>query len=451
MAIRLRFKYLIGIKKFLSTNVYPIDSYIDRLVELNKVLTPSFSSLGCYKDKWDRAMVHLKNGVDTITECQDLCHENGYYLFGLQYPPAGQCFCSNDKDEAMQFGESDNCDDNGRGGVWALNIYQSVNIPWVAVTKNDITSTIASNVDVNAYNDADGHLVVDGTLQARGCGSGDKINFGVLLADSLGGIKWRKIRYTMEFVSGSSSCWSILGDTDAAPEHGLFGLKTIDNGLKYGNWDGEKRRCDNEVDNFLHVKHGNGHKGYLTVEQMRDINVDQAGIASGFSCTHVGSVVRFKDISVAYYNNGDNDDEYIRIGNVELHYGVKYAIKSVSSGFYLDGRNQNYNNPLLTNRNPKGDKYLHWTIVPTNVKNQFALKSVSSGFYLDGRNQNYNNPLITNRDPTNDYHLQWTFEKTNGGTYTPEYMYIGCYKDSGNRALRYGPHQWGYTPDTCST
>jgi len=288
-------------KKFLSINVYPIDSYIDRLVKLNKVLTPSFSSLGCYKDTGDRAMVHLKNGVDTITECQDLCHENGYYLFGLQYPPNGECFCSNDKDEAMQFGESDNCDDSGKGGVWALNIYQSVNIPWVAITKKDITSTIASNVDVKTYNDADGHLVVDGTLRARGCGSGDKINFGVLLADSLGG-KWRKIRYTMEFVSGASSCWSILGNTHYAQEHGLYGLKTIDNGLKYGHWDGETYRCDNELDNFFHVKHGKGHKGYLTVEQQRDIDVDQAGIISGFSCIQVGSVVRFKDISVAYYN-----------------------------------------------------------------------------------------------------------------------------------------------------
>merc|ERR1712157_71139 len=106
----------------------------------------------------------------------------------------------------------------------------------------------------------------------------------------------------------------------------------------------------------------------------------------------------------------------IPIGNVELHYGVKYAIKSVSSGKYLDGRNQNYNNPLITNRNPKGDKYLHWNIVQTNVENQFALKSVSSGFYLDGRNQNYDNPLLTNRDPTGyDPPLQWTLQKTNGG------------------------------------
>merc|ERR1712154_503960 len=244
--------------------------------------------------------VHLKNGVDTVTECQDLCMESGYYLFGLQYPPFGECFCSNDKDEAMQFGESDNCDDSGRGGVWALNIYQSVNIPWVAITKDDITSTIASNVDVNAYNDADGHLVVDGTLQARGCGSGDKINFGVLLADS--SAKWSKIRYTMEFVSGSSSCWYILGNNGKLENvnYGLLEFNVIEDKLSYGDWNGETSRCDNEKDNFLHVKHGRGYKGYLTVEQMRDLNVENAGIGSRFSCIKVPTVVRYKDISVYY-------------------------------------------------------------------------------------------------------------------------------------------------------
>merc|ERR1719297_547465 len=66
--------------KFLSTHVYPIDSYMDRLVELNNVFTGDlFSWLGCYGDTWDRAM--------------------GY-------------------------GESDNCNGSGRGGVWGIDIYQ---------------------------------------------------------------------------------------------------------------------------------------------------------------------------------------------------------------------------------------------------------------------------------------------------------------------------------------
>mmetsp|Transcript_59716 Transcript_59716/g.98560 ORF Transcript_59716/g.98560 Transcript_59716/m.98560 type:complete len:1479 (-) Transcript_59716:93-4529(-) len=39
---------------------------------------------------------------------------------------------------------------------------------------------------------------------------------------------------------------------------------------------------------------------------------------------------------------------------------------------------------------------------------------------------------------------------------TPKYKpktepkYLGCYADTGSRALRYGPHQYGFTPDTCS-
>merc|ERR1712019_46092 len=100
----------------------------------------------------------------------------------------------------------------------------------------------------------------------------------------------------------------------------------------------------------------------------------------------------------------------ILIGNVELHYGVKYAIKSVSSGKYLDGRNQNYNNPLITNRNPANNRFEQWTFQKTNGgTNNVAIKSVSSQFYLDGRNSKYNNPLLTNRNPMNDEYLQWQF------------------------------------------
>merc|ERR1719273_2047316 len=83
----------------------------------------TFSHLGCYKDTGDRAMDHLENGINSIEECRDLCKENGYSLFGLQYPPNGECFCGNDKDEAMQFGEATNCE-GGRGGSWSLDIYE---------------------------------------------------------------------------------------------------------------------------------------------------------------------------------------------------------------------------------------------------------------------------------------------------------------------------------------
>ena len=117
----------------------------------------------------------------------------------------------------------------------------------------------------------------------------------------------------------------------------------------------------------------------------------------------------FYVVTAKYSNN--KDANVISVGNVMLQLGVVYAIKSVSSGRYLDGRNKDHDNPLITNRNPKGDAFLHWTIVRTNGDNHYALKSVSSEFYLDGRNKNHDDPLITNRDPMNDAFLQWTFSK----------------------------------------
>jgi len=91
--------------------------------------------------------------------------------------------------------------------------------------------------------------------------------------------------------------------------------------------------------------------------------------------------------------------------------GVKYAIKSVSGGRYLDGRG-GHADPLLTRRNPKGDNYLNWTF--ESVDGKFAIKSVSSGCYLDGRNQCHSNPLLTRRNPKGDGYLQWRIVPVDG-------------------------------------
>merc|ERR1719229_156058 len=313
--------------KFLSTNVYPIDSYIDRLVELNNVFTEDlFSWLGCYKDQWgplsDRAMVHMKNGVTTTMECYDLCMRNGYSLFALQYPTSGQCFCSNSKAEAMQFGESDKCEGRGTGGGSANDIYQM--------------NGECANGYYPQIGDTPGRGIVDGAGFA-------------------------------EQVHNCNECAKLCSDRDNCLSYECSKTQL-------------KCNLNTGADPLLTKAHG-----------------DYA------FCT----------------KNGDIRIGDIRIGNVDLHFGVKYAIKSVSSGKYLGGRSPNFGNPLLTDRNPEGDKLLHWIIVPTNVENQFALKSVSSGRYLNGRKQKHqNNPLLTSRDPTKtnfSYLLLWTFEKTDGG------------------------------------
>ena len=129
------------------------------------------------------------------------------------------------------------------------------------------------------------------------------------------------------------------------------------------------------------------------------------------------------------------------------------AIRSVSSRYYLDGRGGE-TNPLMTNRDPRGDVYLNWNIerlpngnyviksvssgkylngkilqldhvhnhhhlsshdhlqwqfIKVNDRDQYAIKSVSSGMYLDGRDGNPD-PLLTSRNPHGDAYLNWTLE-----------------------------------------
>ena len=124
-----------------------------------------------------------------------------------------------------------------------------------------------------------------------------------------------------------------------------------------------------------------------------------------------GHIVRFNRFLKEYQKDSYNGVG-VGVDGLDKIKGIIYAIKSVSSDKYLDGRNQKFTNPLITARKPKGDKFLNWNIIKTNIG--FALKSISSGYYLDGRG-GQSNPLMTNRDPTNDKYLNWTFEKTNGG------------------------------------
>jgi hypothetical protein len=143
------------------------------------------------------------------------------------------------------------------------------------------------------------------------------------------------------------------------------------------------------------------------------------------------------------------------------------AIRSVSSGNYLDGRTPKHVGIQihLTNRTPKGDRYLHWTLTKlsdgtynmrsissklfvdgrdpqhkgrqvklhsisetqASSSNYFkwriteftygghtrvAIQSVSSGLYLDGRNPNHtgNQLYLTARNPQGDKYLMWDLE-----------------------------------------
>jgi len=115
--------------------------------------------------------------------------------------------------------------------------------------------------------------------------------------------------------------------------------------------------------------------------------------------------------------------------------GEIYAIKSVSSGAYYNGRDPKNTRPILTNSDdPRGNKYLHWTIEQTNIG--YAIKSVSSNRYLDGRTPECCNlPLMRTRDPSDDPLLNWVFSETNGG-------FVAVQSISSNKFLDGRPNQY---------
>eukprot|EP01083_Nonionella_stella_P318957 1168217_1 len=156
--------------------------------------------------------------------------------------------------------------------------------------------------------------------------------------------------------------------------------------------------CDEFIQNFAAY----GWTAPIDWHQMESSDFTELGMKRGH-------IVRFKRCLKEYYAK-QNINCIKKSAADNLTTGTVYAIKSISSGYYLDGRG-GQKEPLMTNRNPKGDKYLNWIIIKTNIG--YALKSVSSGYFLDGRG-GHKDPLMTNRDPTNDKYLNWTFEETNG-------------------------------------
>ena len=90
---------------------------------------------------------------------------------------------------------------------------------------------------------------------------------------------------------------------------------------------------------------------------------------------------------------------------------IKYAILSVSSGQYLDGRNPGMSDPVLSDgtRNPATDTFLQFAIAKLGSSSECSILSVSSGQYLDGRDAGTTNPLLSdgNRIPATDKYLQF--------------------------------------------
>ncbi|HAL95291.1 MAG TPA: hypothetical protein DCP55_04920, partial [Chitinophagaceae bacterium] len=83
-----------------------------------------------------------------------------------------------------------------------------------------------------------------------------------------------------------------------------------------------------------------------------------------------------------------------------------YALRCVSNGKYLDGRNHEAE-VIMTGRNPNGDRPLNWAILSVDG-GHYALRCVSNGKYLDGRNHEAE-VIMTGRNPNGDRPLNWSF------------------------------------------
>ncbi|XP_065662462.1 uncharacterized protein LOC124811205 isoform X2 [Hydra vulgaris] len=116
-----------------------------------------FLKLGCWKDTQNRALTLLEDQLsdrtlsykqrpDPLGYCYRTASKYGYLIFSLQY--GGQCFAGNNT-SYQNFGKSDNCNLDGRGGRWANEVYTKKNSGFLVqnAEKNIYVLDISFNLD----------------------------------------------------------------------------------------------------------------------------------------------------------------------------------------------------------------------------------------------------------------------------------------------------------------
>ena len=110
--------------------------WIDTFIPFNT----GYTSLGCWKDNSNRAIPILEgsspflNGnyvrrVDAIQKCYQAAKSLGYDVFALQN--GGHCASSaTAKSTYRKYGMSLACMRNGKGGIWANQVYE-IGIPLI--------------------------------------------------------------------------------------------------------------------------------------------------------------------------------------------------------------------------------------------------------------------------------------------------------------------------------
>ena len=95
------------------------------------LLDQPYTSLGCYKDKNDRAFkggnVRLGSrggDPDPVTACYERAKELGNKFFAVQHGTA--CFANSNTADLTynRYGAASNCAEDGTGGEWANSVYR---------------------------------------------------------------------------------------------------------------------------------------------------------------------------------------------------------------------------------------------------------------------------------------------------------------------------------------
>ena len=81
-----------------------------------------YVTIGCFKDQGTRAVEHWLASVASIDSCYRAAKEKGFHVFAVE----DRVECRGGYSAAKTFnkyGKSSNCRADGRGGIWANQVY----------------------------------------------------------------------------------------------------------------------------------------------------------------------------------------------------------------------------------------------------------------------------------------------------------------------------------------
>ncbi|MBP9715533.1 MAG: hypothetical protein KBD52_03545 [Candidatus Pacebacteria bacterium] len=150
------------------------------------------------------------------------------------------------------------------------------------------------------------------------------------------------------------------------------------------------------------------------------------------------------------------EDDNKKVNGTNLSTGIKYALKSISSNCFLDGRASGGQEALLNSTADLNNGYIQW-VIKASPNNTYVLKSISSNCFLDGRASGGQEALLNSTADLNNGYIQWVIKASPNNTYALKSISSNCFLDGrasgGQEALlnstvdlNNGYIQWNFIP-----